>query len=91
MRFLGSGLGINICKDVREQGWAEETLISNAAATEASTKGHRRLWSWVIPWSCPPLRLRRVSNFFYLNFSHWWYNGEAAPASQGQCSEWVQL
>ena len=43
MRFLGSGLGINVRKNVREQGWAEGTLISNAAATEASAKGHRRL------------------------------------------------
>lgn len=91
MRFLGTGLGFNVREDVREQGWAEETLISNATATEASAKGHRRLWSRVIPRSCPQLRLRRVSNLFYLNFSHRWYNGEAAPARQGQCSEWVQL
>lgn len=91
MRFLGSGLGFNVREDVREQCWAEETLISNAAATEASAKGHRRLWSGVIPWSCPQLRLGRVSNLFYLNFSHRWYHGEAAPARQGQCSEWVQL
>ena len=91
MRFLGSGLGFNVCEDVREQLWAEETLISTAAAPEASATGHRRLWSGVIPWSCPPLRLGRVSNLFYLNFSHRWYHGEAAPARQGQCSEWVQL
>lgn len=66
MRFLGSGLGFNVREDVREQGWAEETLISNATATEASAKGHRRLLSGVILRSCPQLRLRRVSNLFYL-------------------------
>lgn len=66
MRFLGSGLGFNVHEDVREQGWAEETLISNATATEASAKAHRRLWSEVIPRSFPQLRLRRVSNLFYL-------------------------
>lgn len=49
MRFLGSGLGFNVHEDVREQGWAEETLILQCNCNRGFSQSPQETLEEVIP------------------------------------------